>query len=111
MVVSSVHCGVFDTSIITRLPPQLQRPFAQVLGRFTQKKAPGEVDLLGGLAFIVSFWRIVCYTGLAALLAHFIGKGVSTMSLFLSLIQSVAVNIISHYVCKWLDGLSTGRKH
>jgi len=36
MVVSSVHCGVFDTSIITRLPPQLQRPFAQVLGRFAQ---------------------------------------------------------------------------
>ena len=36
MVVSSVHCGVFDTSIITRLPPPLQRPFAQVLGRFTQ---------------------------------------------------------------------------
>ena len=29
----------------------MQVPFAQVLGRFTQKKAPGEVDLLGGLAF------------------------------------------------------------
>ena len=29
----------------------MQVPFAQILGRFTQKKAPGEVDLLGGLAF------------------------------------------------------------
>ena len=29
----------------------MQVPFAQVLGPFAQKKAPGEVDLLGGLAF------------------------------------------------------------
>ena len=62
-------------------------------------------------SFPVSFWRSLWYTCFAALPAHFIGKGVSTMSPFLSLIQSVAVNIISHCVCKWLDGLSTGRKH
>ena len=62
-------------------------------------------------SFPVSFWRSLWYTCFAALPAHFIGKGVSTMSPFLSLIQSVVVNIISHCVCKWLDGLSTGRKH
>ena len=28
-----------------------------------------------------------------------------------SLIVSVAANVISHYVCKWLDGCFSGRKH
>ena len=27
------------------------------------------------LAFSVSFWRIICYTGFAALLAHLFGRG------------------------------------
>ena len=62
----------------------MQVPFAQVLGRFTQKKAPGELPLLGGLAFIVSFCRSLWYTCFAALPAHFIGKGVSTMSTLIS---------------------------
>ena len=28
-----------------------------------------------------------------------------------SLIVSVAANVISHYICKWLDGCFSGRKH
>ena len=89
----------------------MQVPFTQVLGRFTQKKAPGEVATPWGLGIYCIFlpkFMVYLFCGLAR---PFYGKGVSTMSPFLSLIQSVAVNIISHCVCKWLDGLSTGRKH
>ena len=89
----------------------MQVPFAQVLGPFAQKKAPGEVDLLGGLGIYCIFlpkFMVYLFCGLAR---PFYGKGVSTMSPFLSLIQSVAVNIISHCVCKWLDGWLKGRKH
>lgn len=28
-----------------------------------------------------------------------------------SLVLSVAANVISHYICKWLDGWLKGRKH
>ena len=28
-----------------------------------------------------------------------------------SLIVSVAANVILHYICKWLDGWFSGRKH
>ena len=28
-----------------------------------------------------------------------------------SLIVSVAANVISHYICKWLDRCFSGRKH
>ena len=33
------------------------------------------------------------------------------MQSILSLFLSVAANVISHYVCKWLDGWLKGRKH
>ena len=33
------------------------------------------------------------------------------MDLFLSLLLSVAANVISYYICKWLDGWFSGRKH
>ena len=73
--------------------------------------APWGISITADLFISISFVENLCYNWFAALPAHFIGKGVSTMSPFLSLIQSVVVNIISHCVCKWLDGLSTGRKH
>ncbi|RAW50411.1 hypothetical protein C4N26_14090 [Faecalibacterium prausnitzii] len=54
MVVFSFFLGVFDTSIIAP-PPPMQLPFAQVLGRFTQKKAPGEVATPWGLGIYCIF--------------------------------------------------------
>lgn len=88
----------------------MQVPFAQVLGRFAQKKAPGEVDLLGGFAFIVSFWRIVCYNGSAVHPAHFMGREVDSMVHLLAILESVAANVMSHYICKWLDRFDKDRK-
>ena len=88
----------------------MQLPFAQVLGRFTQKKAPGEVDLLGGLAFIVSFWRIVCYNGFAVHPRYLTGEGVKGLNHLLTILESVAANVISHYICKWLGKLDKNRK-
>ena len=59
----------------------------------------------------VSFCRSLWYTCFAALPAHFIGKGVRQMPSISTFILSVAANVASYYICKWLDGWFTGRKH
>ena len=51
MVVSSFFLGVFDTSIITRPRRSCNGHSRRFWGNSRRKKAPGEVDLLGGLAF------------------------------------------------------------
>ena len=59
----------------------------------------------------VSFCRSLWYTYFSALPAHFIGKGVRQMPSISTFILSVAANVASYYICKWLDGWFTGRKH
>ena len=88
----------------------MQVPFTQVLGRFTQKKAPGEVDLLGGLAFIVSFCRSLWYTCSAVHPRYLTGEGVKGLNHLLTILESVVANVISHYICKWLGKLDKNRK-
>ena len=88
----------------------MQLPFAQVLGRFTQKKAPGEVDLLGGFAFIVSFCRSLWYTCFAVHPRYLTGEGVKGLNHLLTILESVVANVISHYICKWLGKLDKNRK-
>ena len=63
------------------------------------------------LASPVSFWRNVWYNGFAALPAHFMGGEVKPMESISTFILSVAANVASYYICKWLDGWLTGRKH
>ena len=65
---------------------------------------------MGGLAFIVSFWRIVCYNGFAVHPAHFMGREVDSMVHLLAILESVAANVMSHYICKWLDRFDKDRK-
>ena len=43
--------------------------------------------------------------------AHFIGKEVGTMNHIFFFITSVAANVVSNFVCKWLDGWFKDRKH
>ena len=43
--------------------------------------------------------------------AHFIGKEVGTMNHIFAFMTSVAANVASYYICKWLDGWLKGRKH
>ena len=33
------------------------------------------------------------------------------MEMVVSFILSVAAGVVSYYICKWLDGWFTGRKH
>ena len=63
------------------------------------------------LASPVSFCRNVWYNGFAALPAHFIGKEVGTMNHIFAFMTSVAANVVSNFVCKWLDGWFKDRKH
>jgi len=58
----------------------------------------------------VPFRRKVCYTGLAALPADFNRRGVSFMVHFLAILESVVADVISHYICKWLDRFDKDRK-
>ena len=43
--------------------------------------------------------------------AHFIGKEVGTMNHIFAFMTSVAANVVSNFVCKWLDGWFKDRKH
>ena len=65
----------------------------------------------GSFRFDISFCRKVCYTCFAAYPAHFTGREVSAMPDITTFILSVAANVISYYICKWLDGWLKGRKH
>ena len=49
--------------------------------------------------------------GLRSNSAHFIGKEVGTMNHIFAFMTSVAANVVSHFVCKWLDGWFKDRKH
>ena len=33
------------------------------------------------------------------------------MVYIISFVSSVMASVVGYYICKWLDGLSTGRKH
>ena len=41
----------------------------------------------------------------------FMGREVKVMAPILTILESVVANVISHYICKWLDGWLKGRKH
>ena len=62
------------------------------------------------LAFIVSFWRIVCYNGFAVHPRYLTGEGVKGLNHLLTILESVVANVISHYICKWLGKLDKNRK-
>ena len=49
--------------------------------------------------------------GLRSNSAHFIGKEVGTMNHIFAFMTSVAANVVSKFVCKWLDGWFKDRKH
>lgn len=52
----------------------------------------------------------MCYTCFAASPAHFIREGVKLLLHILTILESVVADVISHYVCKWLDRLDKDRK-
>ena len=55
---------------------------------------------------------LLCYTIIAALTYSGNREGVCKMdSLFNSFLVTVVANVVSYYICKWLDGWFTGRKH
>ena len=62
--------------------------------------------------FYVVMSRIFCYTVLVGLpTSIYKRKGVIPMDILFSFILSVAAGVVSYYICKWLDGWFSGRKH
>ena len=56
--------------------------------------------------------RILCYSILAAPLRPILhGREVRLMDVVSTFLLSVAAGIVAYYICKWLDGWLTGRKH
>ena len=89
----------------------MQVPFAQVLGRFTQKKAPGEVATPWGLGIYCIFLpKFMVYLFCGSSRPSYLGREVKPMIHILTILESAVANIISHYICKWLDRLDKDRK-
>ena len=62
------------------------------------------------LAFSVSFWRNVCYNGFAVHPAYLTGEEVDALAYFLTFLVSVGADVVSHFICKWLDRYEENRK-
>ena len=62
------------------------------------------------LASPVSFWRNVCYNGFAVHPAYLTGEEVDALAYFLTFLVSVGADVVSHFICKWLDRYEENRK-
>ena len=62
------------------------------------------------LASPVSFWRIICYNGFAVHPAYLTGEEVDALAYFLTFLVSVGADVVSHFICKWLDRCEENRK-
>ena len=61
-------------------------------------------------SFPVSFWRIICYNGFAVHPAYLTGEEVDALAYFLTFLVSVGADVVSHFICKWLDRCEENRK-
>ena len=92
------------TRLLPHLPSLLYaipRKSQALCGKFT-------VTLL--LASPVSFWRIICYNGFAVHPAYLTGEEVDALAYFLTFLVSVGADVVSHFICKWLDRCEENRK-
>ena len=62
------------------------------------------------LAFPVSFWRKEWYNGFAVHPAYLTGEEVDALAYFLTFLVSVGADVVSHFICKWLDRYEENRK-
>ena len=89
----------------------MQVPFTQVLGRFTQKKAPGEVATPWGLGIYCIFLpKFMLYLFCGSSRPSYLGREVYLMIHILTILESVVADVMSHYICKWLDRFDKDRK-
>ena len=58
----------------------------------------------------VSFWRNVWYNGFAVHPAYLTGEEVDALAYFLTFLVSVGADVVSHFICKWLDRCEENRK-
>ena len=61
-------------------------------------------------SFPVSFWRIICYNGFVVHPAYLTGEEVDALAYFLTFLVSVGADVVSHFICKWLDSCEENRK-
>ena len=73
----------------------------------TERLYEGEPFLL---ASPVSFWRNVWYNGFAVHPAYLTGEEVDALAYFLTFLVSVGADVVSHFICKWLDRCEENRK-
>ena len=74
------------------------------------KHCAESLQSLFSLAFIVSFWRNVWYNGFAVHPAYLTGEEVDALAYFLTFLVSVGADVVSHFICKWLDRYEENRK-
>ena len=74
------------------------------------KQCAESLQPLFSLAGPVSFWRIICYNGFAVHPAYLTGEEVDALAYFLTFLVSVGADVVSHFICKWLDRCEENRK-
>ena len=85
-------------------------------GKGAEQKSPMEVAAPWGISitadlFIsISFVENLCYNWFAVHPAHFMGREVNSMVHLLAILEPVVANVMSHYICKWLDRFNKDRK-
>ena len=79
-----------------------------------EKKPPGRLTSLGALHLLYLFAEVYGILGMRLVppnLPRMGEGGCRLMAYIFSFVLSVAANVASYYICKWLDGWLKGRKH
>ena len=85
-------------------------------GKGAEQKSPTEVATPWGISitadsFIsISFVENLCYNWFAVHPRYLTGEGVKGLNHLLTILESVVADVISHYICKWLDRFDKDRK-
>ena len=77
-------------------------------------KPPGRLTSLGALLLLYLFAEVYGILGMRLVppnLPRMGEGGCRLMAYIFSFVLSVAANVASYYICKWLDGWLKGRKH
>ena len=85
-------------------------PFPAKVKRCTESLQSGPADLAAMRLFLFLFVEKCVILVLRPCPPTSIGGEVSFMVHFLAILESVVADVISHYICKWLDRFDKDRK-
>ena len=85
-------------------------PFPAKVKRCTESLQSGPADLAAMRPFLFLFVEKCAIISLRPCPPTSFGREVKAVIHILTILESVIANVISHYICKWLDRLDKDRK-